>query len=209
MLVNDPFPPSEFDSWAEHYDQSTLESTIFPFNGYEKVLQTVLGRAESRPGHAVLDLGTGTGKLALLFDKIGCELWCSDFSPLMLEKARAKLPHAHFALHDLRQAWPSEFERSFDVIVSAYVFHHFELAQKVSICRDLVENRLVPGGKLVIADLSFPDRIAMKTFAASIGDLWDEEFYWLADESLPALRQAGLRAEYEQVSVCAGVYTLC
>jgi putative AdoMet-dependent methyltransferase len=207
-MLNDPFPPADFDAWAGNYDQSTAESTIFPFAGYEKVLETVVARAAARPGMSVLDLGTGTANLALLFEKLGCELWCSDFSPLMLEKARAKLPRARFALHDLRQEWPPEFDRRFDVIVSAYVFHHFELEKKVNICRDLLENRLAPGGKLIIADLSFANRAAMDAFAASIGELWEDEFYWLADETLAAFEKAGVRTMYEQVSTCAGVYTI-
>src|SRR5512141_3031403 len=99
----------------------------------------------------------------------------------MLAKAREKLPAAHFVLHDLRAAWPAELERRFDRIVSAYVFHHFELVEKLTLCQKLVTQRLTPGGSLVIADLSFPDRPAMEGFARSVGNLWEQEPYWLAD----------------------------
>jgi SAM-dependent methyltransferase len=146
----------------------------------------------------------------VLFDELGCELWCSDFSPLMLEKARQKLPQARFALHDLRAAWPSvpsEFDRRFDGIVSAYVFHHFELEKKVSLCRELVSQRLVQGGRLVIGDLSFPSLAAKKIFSRNIPD-WEEEFYWLADESIAALRKVGLRIEHRQISGFTGVYQI-
>jgi putative AdoMet-dependent methyltransferase len=206
MLPNDPFPAADFDAWAESYDRSTREYPDFPFAGYEKVLATVVARAEARPGMAVLDLGTGTANLALLFDQLNCELTCTDFSPAMLEKARAKLPKAHFVLHDLRAGWPIEIDRRFDRIVSAYVFHHFELAQKVSLCRELVDKHLNPGGKLVIADLSFPTFAAKETFKLQFDD-WEEEFYWFADDALAAFAKSGLQVEYEQVSACAGVYT--
>jgi putative AdoMet-dependent methyltransferase len=125
----------------------------------------------------------------------------------MLETARQKLPQAHFALHDLRAAWPPEFDRRFDGIVSAYVFHHFELEKKVSLCRGLVRERLNPGGKLVIGDLSFPSLAAKELFSREIPD-WEEEFYWLADESVTALEKAGLQVEYRQISGCAGIYCL-
>jgi len=59
---------------------------------------------------------------------------------------------------------------------------------------------------VIIADISFPSAGRMREFAATTGDHWNEEPYWLADEALPALRQAGLNAEYRQVSACAGVF---
>ncbi len=91
--------------------------------------------------------------------------------------------------------------------MSAYVFHHFELPEKVELCRQLIDRRLGPNGKLLLADISFPDRNTMAAFASSVGDLWEQEPFWLADESLTALREAGLKPAYLQVSACAGVYS--
>jgi putative AdoMet-dependent methyltransferase len=207
MLPNDPFPPSDFDTWAESYDQSTREYTHFPFDGYDRVLETIVSCANPRPGMAVLDLGTGTANLALLFARQGCELTCTDFSEAMLAKAREKLPDAKFFLHDLRKNFPAEINQHFDCIVSAYVFHHFELEKKVSLCKELVTQRLAPGGSLVIGDLSFPSFQVKETFRQNIPD-WEEEFYWFADESLAGLQKAGLTVDYLQVSPCAGVYHL-
>jgi putative AdoMet-dependent methyltransferase len=207
--MTDLFPASDFDRWADSYDQSTRAETIFPFDGYDDVLDAILRQAAPRPGMTVLDIGAGTANLALRFAEQGCDLWCTDFAPSMLEKARAKLPAARFFLHDFRTDLPPELEgKRFDAVVSAYVFHHVELPGKVEICKSLAARNLAPGGALVIGDLSFPNQLAMDAFAASIPDLWEVEFYWLADESLTALTAAGLRAEYLQVSACAGVYTI-
>lgn len=208
MPGNDPFSSAEFDPWAESYDQDTATLAKFPFDGYTRVLETVLNLASPEAGASVLDLGTGTGNLVLRFAERGCKLWCTDFSEAMLVKARGKLPGAHFVLHDLRAAWPAELDRKFDCIVSAYVFHHFELKKKVDLCRELVSGHLIENGKLIIADISFPDLNAMKAFSESIGELWEQEPYWLADEMLAALALAGLQAEYLQVSNCAGVYNI-
>jgi putative AdoMet-dependent methyltransferase len=207
--MSDPFPSSDFDGWADFYDDSIRTEHVFPFDGYDEVLDTVVLRAGLRPGKFVLDIGTGTGNLAQRFSKLGCVLWCTDFSASMLEKARAKLPEAHFIIHDFRTELPPELARvRFDAVVSAYVFHHVELPRKVEICRSLVRGVLKPEGKLVIGDLSFQRRVVMDAFAGSIPDLWEIEPYWLVDEALPALREAGLRVDYEQVSACAGVYTI-
>lgn len=207
--MTDPFPPSDFDQWADSYDESTRAESVFPFDGYELVLDTVVRQAEPHPGMSVLDIGTGTANLALRFAASGCELWCTDFSESMLEKARAKLPTAHFISHDFRTDWPTELEsQCFDLIVSAYVFHHVDEAQKVEICKELVTKRLNSGGKLVVADLSFPTLSNMALFSKRVGDKWEEEPYWIVRTAAPALEKAGLQVNYIQVSACAGVYTI-
>lgn len=206
-MTDDPFPASDFDDWAATYDQSVADWQAFPFTGYDEVLRTIFQLAEPRPGLSVLDLGTGTGNLAVPFARAGCDLWCTDFSEPMLAKARQKLPAAHFVLHDLRANFPPELNRPFDRIVSAYVFHHFELDEKIRILRGLLP-RLAPGGRLVIGDIAFANIAALERVKAEAGDEWEDEFYWLVDEALVALEKAGVQAEYSQISSCAGVFVL-
>lgn len=206
MTSEEMFPASDFDAWAGHYDQSIREESVFPFDGYNRVLENIIEWAAVSNRKSVLDLGTGTGNLALLFAKQGCQLVCTDFSQSMLVLARGKLPQANFFLHDLRFPLPLD-ERRFDAIVSAYVFHHFPLTQKIEICLRLVNELLAQGGRLVIGDISFRSFSTKEEFKQTIPD-WEDEFYWFADESLEALRQAGLRARYQQVSACAGVYEI-
>lgn len=206
MSAVDPFPSSDFDPWAETYDQDVITQNVFPFAGYERALATVVQLAGASRGMSVLDIGTGTGNLAARFAELGCKLWCTDFSEAMLDKAREKLPYASLVRHDLREDWPPELDRRFDRIVSAYVLHHFELTKKISLCQDLVGQHLLPGGKLILADLSFADRSAMAAFARTAGELWEAEPYWLADESVEALNRAGLNVQYIPVSSSAGVY---
>lgn len=208
MQWTDAFPASDFEQWADSYDNDLVKYDAFPFAGYDRVLEAVVQLAAARAGMTVLDAGIGTGNLALQFAQLGCRVWGSDYSPAMLTRARRKLPEAELILHDLRAPWPPELDRRFERIVSAYTFHHFELDRKVALASELVRARLETNGRLVIADLSFPSGPSMREFATSIGDLWEDEHYWLADEAQEALKQAGLNVEYEQVSPCAGVYRI-
>lgn len=208
MENNDPFPPEIFDPWADSYDAEVAPATGYPFDGYHRLLDLIVQQADVRTALHVLDLGTGTANLALKFSRLGCRLWCTDFSEKMLEKARVKLPNAVYVLADLRKDWPEALERQFDRIVSAYVFHHMELDHKVSLIRRLVDQNLTPGGRIVIGDLSFSNEQAQEIYKQSAGDQWEDEYFWIVDQSLPALERAGLKADYIQVSQCAGVYTI-
>ncbi|PKN92292.1 MAG: hypothetical protein CVU44_14215 [Chloroflexi bacterium HGW-Chloroflexi-6] len=199
-------PASDFDVWAETYDQSVQTNPHFPFTGYESVLATILKLANPSAGQTILDLGTGTGNLALLFAAQGCQLTCTDFSKPMLAQARRKIPQAEFFLHDLGLPLPW-VDRRFDVIVSAYVFHHFQIEQKIEICRKLLYNNLAEDGKLIIGDISFASLADQEVFRQTTSD-WDEEFYWLADESALMFDRAGLEVRYTQLSACAGVYQI-
>ena len=206
--------PQEFDDWAATLDQDVRDyADKFPFIGYSQVLDEVTWQADVAAGATVLDLGIGTGNLAGRFLARQCEVYGLDFSPKMLEAARLKFPQLHLALADLAADWQAvlrgSFESaSFDAIVSGYTFHHFALADKVSLLLRLVQEHLNPGGCIVIGDISFESLAAMDAARRHWASLWDEEDYWIADESLAACRQAGLPATYKQISSCAGVYAI-
>lgn len=200
------FPHEEFDDWAESYDAS-VSNDQFPFTGYQKVLTELVALAQVRPGMSVLDLGTGTGNLAAGFARLGCKLWCTDFSEPMLVQARQKLPQAHYIQHDLHSDLPVDWQCPFDRIVSAYVFHHFELDEKIRLLRGLLP-RLAPGGRMLIGDIAFQNQAALDQVKVEAGEGWEDEFYWLVDQSMPALKKACLQASYLQISSCAGIFVL-
>jgi SAM-dependent methyltransferase len=206
MDIQDPFPASEFDAWAGNHDQSIQDESTFPFEGYQLVLQEIDRLTGVSAGQSVLDLGTGTGNLALIFAQKGCRLTATDFSEAMLAHARQKMPKSEFILHDLRHPLPLG-ERRFDAIVSAYTFHHFPLEQKIEICTRLVAESLTLNGVLVIGDISFGSLAEKLAYQQTIPD-WEDEFYWLADQVQNAFQAAGLWSHYLQISACAGIYEI-
>src|SRR5205823_12131960 len=73
----------------------------------------VVRRAGVRAGDKVLDCATGTGDLAIRFAKEGASVVGTDFTPEMIELARAKAPAIRFEVADVTSL-PFE-DDSFDV----------------------------------------------------------------------------------------------
>jgi putative AdoMet-dependent methyltransferase len=196
------FSPELFDPWAANYDDEVAEEDGFPFAGYSDLLNAIVEVADPKPCDTVLDLGCGTGNLSMLFAKMGCQVWGTDFSPKMVERAKEKFPDLHFAITDVRQPLPPIFPKSYDLIVSAYVFHHFPIEEKINHLQKYKKNHLRPGGRMIIGDLMFPNNLVLQEIQNQYTDSWDDEYYWILDQDLPLLRKAGLDGAVKQISFC-------
>lgn len=204
--MNDLFPAGDFDNWADSYDISAYQGSSFPFEGYSDVLAAMVKLSTPQPGASVLDLGIGSGNLALLFAQRGCHIWGIDFSERMLALAQGKLPVAELACIDLRLDWPPVFERRYDHIVSAYTCHHFPLEEKVSLICRLLQNHLQPGGSLVVGDIAFRNAAEEALLRSQLGEDWEQEYYWLVDEARDAFASIGITFSFYRESIYAGVF---
>jgi putative AdoMet-dependent methyltransferase len=202
--------PEMFDQWADTYDDVIQSwSHIFPFIGYASILDRIVQLACPIQSMKILDMGIGTGTLAKKFSDQGCDTWGVDYSTRMLELAREKVPEVKLLQFDIRDDWPHELEPPFDRIVSAYVLHHFGLEEKVRISSRIVSDLLMDEGLFIVGDISFQTQQDFDENRKKFVHEWDDtEYYWTADPFIDAMTQGGYTVNYEQISVCGGIYVI-
>jgi ubiquinone/menaquinone biosynthesis C-methylase UbiE len=115
----------------------------------------LLELAQIERGHRVLDLGCGTGTLALLIksDRPRAQVIGLDADPKVLEIARAKAARAGLEItldHGMAFELPHP-DNSFDRVVSSLLFHHVTRENKVRTLKEAFRV-LRPGGELHVAD---------------------------------------------------------
>jgi ubiquinone/menaquinone biosynthesis C-methylase UbiE len=138
--------------------------------------QRVVARATIAPGEVVLDLGCGTGTLALMAhaDQPAADYTGLDADPAILKRARAKARAAHAAV-TFDEGFATNLpyaDAHFDVVLSTLVFHHLDDVAK---CRAAEEVRRVlrPGGRLILADFGRPHDLLMRIVVGMTVQLLD------------------------------------
>jgi len=131
----------------------------------------LLEQVALRPGERVLDLGCGTGTLALMAKQAqpAAELVGLDADPAMLSQAKAK---AHAAGVEVRfdegrsNELPYE-SASFDRVLSTLFFHHLDDDVKRATLAEIARV-LRPGGELHVADWGRPRDLLMRVLSWQI-----------------------------------------
>jgi ubiquinone/menaquinone biosynthesis C-methylase UbiE len=121
--------------------------------------ELLLEQAALEPGQRVLDLGCGTGTLAIQAKRLqpSAEVAGLDADPEMLARARRKADEAGVELelaegYSTTLPYPSE---SFDRVISTLFFHHLDPEPKRQSAREIARV-LRPGGELHVADWGPP-----------------------------------------------------
>jgi ubiquinone/menaquinone biosynthesis C-methylase UbiE len=119
----------------------------------------LIEQANIQPGQHVLDLGCGTGTLAIMAkqNQPGAEVTGLDADPDMLKVARYKSSQLNVPVKfDVgftnRLPYPDE---SFDRVLSSIMIHHLKTPDKVTTARE-VHRVLKPGGQLHVIDFGKP-----------------------------------------------------
>jgi ubiquinone/menaquinone biosynthesis C-methylase UbiE len=150
------------ESTHKHYLPAAGSDWLLPFYdpftrllGVEKAHRRLIEQAQLRPGLRVLEIGTGTGNLALLAKRLypEAEVAGLDPDPKALARARRK---AH------RKGWAVSFDQgfsedlpypdgSFDRVLSSFMLHHVGAEARTGTLRE-VRRVLSPTGSLHLAD---------------------------------------------------------
>lgn len=133
------YDPQSFDRFAEEYDfMASRDESRYGFF-FENFSQ---GRSKA------LDVGCGTGGLALDLSKHYESVLAIDISEPMLEVARRKrsAPNIDYCRMDANGLKSAP---EFDLIVSSTTFHHL---QDMGTTLKALKSALKPGGRLVVVD---------------------------------------------------------
>lgn len=155
MSSEAPYLPAlRFRALTRFYDPliraTTRESTF---------RRRLLDQAGLAPGQRVLDLGCGTGTLALLAlaEQPAAELTGLDADPEMIARARAKAEDAgaEARFDEGRSDRLPYADGSFDRVLSTLFFHHLDPEPKRRTAAEIARV-LAPGGELHVADWGRP-----------------------------------------------------
>jgi ubiquinone/menaquinone biosynthesis C-methylase UbiE len=124
--------------------------------GLDKLHRPLVDQAAVRPGHRVLEIGCGTGNLALLVKRLhpDAEVVGLDPDPKALARAGRKAGRKDLPVR-LDRGFAEDLpypDASFDRVLSAFMFHHLAPAEKKEALRE-VRRVLTPGGSLQLLDI--------------------------------------------------------
>ncbi|MGX7953287.1 ArsR/SmtB family transcription factor [Tsuneonella sp. HG249] len=192
--IRDAREKSAAEFFARHAAEwDHLRALLAPAKAVERTLVAALGRSELG---MVLDVGTGTGRIAELLEPAAERVIGLDKSPEMLRFARARLQHLPAGKVELVQgdftALPFELA-NFDTVVFHQVLHYahqpeYAVAEAARVCR--------PGGRIAIVDLAAHAREELRRSHAHVrlGFADDQMELMLARfgfEPMPATTVAG------------------
>lgn len=152
-IINHPkrtfLPAAGHDLFLPLYDP--LVSLL----GGERARRDLIAQANITSGQRILDIGCGTGTLAVMLKRADAdvEVVGLDPDPKALRRAKTKATRAALSLQ-LDQGFSDELpyaEDSFDRVFSSFMFHHLEEENREKTLRE-VSRVLKPGGSLHLLD---------------------------------------------------------
>lgn len=142
---------------AAHYDLLVALVTF----GRERVFrENILRLARLQPGQSILDVGCGTGSLAIAAKRrLGAtgQMRGVDASPEMLARARKKAKRAGLEI-EFTEAFAQQLpfaDAQFDRVLSTVMLHHLPSGARAECAREM-RRVLKPGGHMLVVDFGNP-----------------------------------------------------
>ncbi len=208
-----------FKQWAPNYDEQVAKASPtddWMFGGYDRVLDKVVEycRLAENNYSSVLDIGIGNGNLAARFLSRGMQVSGIDPSTEMLKICRQKFPAIKVMKGDFLH-YPCALP-VFDLIVSAYAYHHLTAVEKVQAI-PMMKKLLKPQGCLVIADFMFQNAAAisptnqsvLEKYNADMVATFKDEHPGFYDDLVVEFIKEGFKVSGEQLTVSVWVLRAC
>jgi putative AdoMet-dependent methyltransferase len=193
------------DGDAPNYDSDVADESPPIRAGYSALLEWV-ARESKVDGRTVLELGAGTGNLTALLGRAR-SIVAVDTSARMLSILRDKCRHLDVSCVQADLLGYFDAPRACDRVVSTYAVHHLESDEKEELFRK-IRDSLAPRGLAVFGDLMFAsggERNEIRSAFAARGlndvvEAIDDEYFWLLDDTVPALERLGFTVETRRFS---------
>lgn len=162
-------------NWGLGYDVTLWVLDLVTRGRLRRVRQKTLALADLQPGERVLDVGCGTGTLALeAYERVGPtgHVGGVDPAPRQLARAQAKARRRGAAIDFERGVverlpYPAQ---AFDVVLSTWMMHHLPDDLKGRGLQEIARV-LKPGGRLLIVDAAGQGHIHMGVDGMALHDI--------------------------------------
>ncbi len=175
---------------SPHYD------SFMQLMGNEKNIRRTLASVKNlRPGQRLLDVGGGTGTLALAAQRQGLDVWVADTSEEMLMHAHRKgIPRERLVLADAAALpFPHVF---FDIVTCTDALHHFsEPTSGLTGMTQVLRSQ----GELVILDFD-RHHLITRALAAAERLFGEPSTFFTPDELQDALTSMGVAGSIRLIS---------
>lgn len=132
-----------YDEYSKHYNEAEKLN--------EQFIKEIINEINKGKDAKILDIGAGTGLLALKLIKKGYEnITLLDISKKMLNIAKSKIKNkkVKFIVSDLFSL--NEIKEKYDIVLAILVLHYY--SDKADKMLDLIHNKLKKGGTFISID---------------------------------------------------------